>query len=416
MAAGTYTGSATGTKDLLNQLASILVNDHGFSTVSAAAEYTVSSVARRGLSLSKNGCNWHLLATEGQNKPLPDTNMVGTTTWGTPGDVSDSYRRPYDTICICGSVGSANASTAPYSQPNLPYYYNMSGTLSDFKAFTGAGAHGSIQSYRIFVQSDTYSGAGKPLFVWVVVEYKTKRYSHFGFGQLEKFAPFTGGFWFHGSHNIWETSGNYISSLMGTGARDVNGWTDNSQTWVYVAQDMGAYGNYANCPRMGWKCWGIQESGSGVQGHYGIIGAWDADMVWSDTQSIHSRNICMPKAYQYIGPPGISSHFANYDTDVGRFKAVPFIAGVGSLIPGRQDYVHPLGVIPHIFPIRLNHYLGGEYFDRGGDRYYVFPMNYRVDPLNSDGASQIDVVNLPGEIFVNGMWGHGYAIRVPQAA
>ena len=43
MAAGTYTGAATGTKDLMNQLISILVNDHGFTTLENALIFHNSS-------------------------------------------------------------------------------------------------------------------------------------------------------------------------------------------------------------------------------------------------------------------------------------------------------------------------------------------------------------------------------------
>lgn len=385
-----YTGTASSVTNMLQTLVSLLVANHGYAN--PRPFFIDGGTPNRGqASISKNGNHWHFASTTGAvaapstNMPVPVAFMKDQSQWLA---MPHALYRPADSLIVTGS-GNTNGVLNTWQQSGIPFY----GSSAD-PAYCRAAGLGSIDNYWLFVED---TGTGDEEFVWLVMEYDTKRFAHLAFGEVSKGSVWAGGAWMYGSHHPWDIgSGGAPQPLWGF--MDVH-------SWVKVTE-VTPSGDYGSGARFGWQCSDLNYQNTVNARAHGIVTGNTVETNYLYQYNPRARNIACAAAndLQFI------RYHQSFNEDTGRMRLMPINVMVESIENGSQYHMHPLGRIPNIHPMATKVFYGGEFVDRGGERYYVFPINYRVDPYSMDDVS----LNInPTELWLSNNWGIGIAIRKP---
>lgn len=408
-----YTGTVGDVGTLIQTVMNQLVNNHGYIVTKNYSGNQLGDGRPQGsVRNPRTGDHWHLWGNPSKSIPVPAASMPAGYAWAT---------RTFDNICLTGNEAT-NASAGGWAQSQVPFFASAASPAFCMAAF------GTTQ-YWLFVE-DTITGNDE--FVWLVIEYRTRRYSHLMFGNVHKLYNWTGGAIMHGSHsplgmNNTARTLNWSQGVNSCRIQPICGVYDGSlHTWLKVKQNH-PQGNYANGTRFGWQLnanayvSAYKNTIGGVGNpHCAVVG--DLAYVPSSNPSSYDNTA---RNYAYAcsegGPPTGSPNGSNqmnryhwsYNKDTGRMRLNPIHCGVTTLIAGASDAVHPLGHVPNVHMIRMDDFFGGEYVDRGGDRYYLFPVSYRPDSLILDFKEYDDPTGDASTPFVSPTSGLGYAIRRP---
>lgn len=397
---GWHSGAYTDTKDLMDTLHSILKNTYGYTqTIAVGNNVGADGKTRRYGSLSKVDRygvtnHWHLFAATNKETPVPSAQLNGAESGWTVG----ASRRPYDTLSVtCND--NTNAGQPPWFQTNLPWFTSVADPAYVCAAGVGWG------NYEIFVECVGHNG-GVNDFVWITLEYAAARYSHIGFGVLDKTAAGTwsGGAWMYGSHNQWNTFGSDGSAVTSVPS---SLWNSGSSWSYWDAQFWVKCNEYAGSQRNNWY--------TSINGSYkSTVTSPSA----GETVGVSCLNLDVSTLSGYfVGSRrhptgGYSMLQSSYSRVTGRTKLFPAHVGIDVVGVNTVQHTRYIGVIPNIHPMSMALFTGGEAFTKGADEYRFKPANFRT--VGFEPATwRIAAVGVLPELYLNNTYGLGYAIRKP---